>query len=261
MQKDQENPNYEKYFFEGDKSLLYDDSYKLAVVGSRSILNYTKNIIEDLFSEIKSYKFTLISGGMYGVDIFAHNLALENNLKTVIVLPQGIENYKISPLYSQLKLKNREGNYLLLSKYKGEDSPRKHTFLERNRVISNLSSSVLVAQAGIKSGSFSTGLFSIKNSKKVFCPPFSLDDFQFQGTNLLLKLGASLYLRPSDLLEFYEIDSEVIENKIIESLKIQPKSISRISELLDIELGLVEKNLLKLILKGKILFDGENYYL
>ena len=261
MQKDQENPNYEKYFFEGDRSLLYDDSYKIAVVGSRSILNYTKNIIEDLFSEIKSYKFTLISGGMYGVDIFAHNLALENNLKTVIVLPQGIENYKQSSLYSQLKLKNREGNYLLLSKYKGEDSPRKHTFLERNKVISNLASSVIVAQAGVKSGSFSTGLFSLRNSKKVFCPPFSLDDFQFQGTNLLLKLGASLYLKPSDLLEFYEIDSEVIENKIIESLKIQPKSISRISELLDIELGLVEKNLLKLILKGKILFDGENYYL
>ena len=261
MQKDQENPNYEKYFFEGDRSLLYDDSYKIAVVGSRSILNYTKNIIEDLFSEIKSYKFTLISGGMYGVDIFAHNLALENNLKTVIVLPQGIENYKQSSLYSQLKLKNREGNYLLLSKYKGEDSPRKHTFLERNKVISKLASSVIVAQAGVKSGSFSTGLFSLRNSKKVFCPPFSLDDFQFQGTNLLLKLGASLYLRPSDLLEFYEIDSEVIENKIIESLKIQPKSISRISELLDIELGLVEKNLLKLILKGKILFDGENYYL
>lgn len=261
MQKDQENPNYEKYFFEGDKSLLYDDSHKLAVVGSRSILNYTKNILEDLFLEIKNYNFTLISGGMYGVDIFSHNLALENNLKTIIVLPQGIESYKKSSLYSQLKLKNNDGRYLFISKYLGDELPRKHTFLERNRVISNLSSSVLVAQAGIKSGSFSTGLFSIKNSKKVFCPPFSLDDFQFQGTNLLLKIGASLYLKPNDLLEFYEIDIEGIENRIIDLLKNQPKSMFTISELLGVELGLIEKSLLKLILRGRILFDGENYYL
>lgn len=261
MQKDLENPSYDKYFFEGNKLLLYDDSYKLAIVGSRSILNYTKYVLEDLFSELKQFNFTIVSGGMYGVDILSHNLALEHNLNTIVVLPQGIESYKKSSLFNQLKLKERKENYLLLSKYQAEVLPRKYTFLERNKVISNISSSVIVAQAGIKSGSFSTGLYSLRNSKKVFCPPFRLDDIQFQGTNYLLKLGADIYLKPTDVLDFYGIDLEKVENNILNCLKTQPSSVLNISKLLKVDIGLVEKSLLNLILKGSILFDGEKYYI
>ena len=253
--------NLEKYYFQGNKSLLYEDSYKLAIVGSRSITSYTKDILDNLFYELKNYDFTIISGGMYGVDIYAHNLSLKNNLKTIFVLPQGIESYKKSSLFNQLKIPDNLDNFLFLSKYSSDELPRNYTFLERNKIISNISSCVFVAQAGDKSGSFSTGMHSLKNSKKVFCPPFSLDSIQFQGTNTLISLGASIYLKPTDLLDFFNIDSCNLENEISKLLKNEPKSLQELSNFLGIKVTLLEKNLLNLILRGGILFDGEKYYL
>jgi len=251
---------YKPKYHEGDYGLLDSSQKKLSIVGSRSILDQTKTVLEDLFEELKHFDICIVSGGMYGVDIFSHNQALLNNMKTIFVLPQGIESYKKSNLNKQLKLKN-SSIFLYSSEYPSTFAPRKYTFLERNKIIANLSEVTLVAQASVKSGSLSTAFAAFKNSKKVISVPISLHNHQFQGTNYLLTKGSVVYLNPETVLSSLELQNINLEKQIMDILKYEPHSLFSLSKKLETNIGLVQKNLLKLILEGGISFDGVHYYI
>jgi len=248
------------YFLEGDISILEDSSFKLGVVGSRLLISYTKNVLDDLFQELRNFDFCIVSGGMYGVDMYAHNLALANNLKTIIVLPQGISTYKNNLLYKQLKI-NSKSKYLLLSEYPDEAKPRKFTYIERNKIIAYLSTVVLIAQASYKSGSISTAYSAMKQKKNLVSVPFSLENIQFQGTNLLIDKGSKIYLNPSSILSQFNISSEDVEIKIKEILAKESKNLNQLENLLGVNSIFLQKSILKLILEGKIFFNGEKYFL
>lgn len=252
--------SYEPKFHEGDYELLNINQKKLSIVGSRSILDQSKMVLENLFEELKGLELCIVSGGMYGVDIYAHNLALMQDMKTIFVLPQGIESFKKSSLNKQLKIKS-QSSFLYISDYPSIFSPRKYTFLERNKIIAELSEVTLVAQASIKSGSLSTAFSALKKSKKVIAVPVSLHNPQFQGTNYLISKGCVIYLNPETVLDSLGLKKSNIESQIIEVLRYQPFSIQELAEKFEVSISLVQKNLLKLILEGVISFDGVRYYI
>jgi len=247
------------YFLSGDKNLLTDNSLKLSIVGSRSILSYSRSVLENLFEELSNFDFCIISGGMYGVDMYSHNLALEYNLKTIFVLPQGIDDYFKSSLFNLIKFKDNS-KFLFLSEYSNSFKPRKYTFLNRNKIISDLSDVLLVCQASLKSGSISTANHHFKNNKKIISIPFSLEHKQFQGTNSLISRGAEIYLNPETVLKSFSIIQKDIYKSIISIIYENPITLSCISKLLNVDEGVVEKSVLKLILEGQIYFDGEKYF-
>lgn len=245
-------------YYEGNINLLDEKQLKLGIVGSRSILSQTKDFLENLFLELQNFNICVVSGGMYGVDIYAHNLALSHGMSTIFVLPQGIDSYKNSYLYAQIKFK-KESNFLITSEYEAGFEPRKYTYIERNKIISKYSNSLLVAQASLNSGSLTTANFAIKDSKKVICVPFSLDIRQFQGTNYLIDRGCKIYLNPTTVLDSLNILTIDVSTKLIELLKKSSRSFIELEKLIDINPELIKKNLLKLILEGQIFFDGEKY--
>jgi len=213
-----------------------------------------------LFLELKFHNFCIISGGMYGVDIYAHNLALRHGLKTIVVIPQGINLYLKSYLFKSLKIQNLS-NILIASKYPDSFSARKYSFIERNKVIVDLSEAVLIVQASEKSGTLSTANYALKLSKSTFSVPTSLENKQFQGTNLIINRGANIYLNPLSILNHFGISTFNLEELIVSKLKISPINFNELINLLDTEHDLLQKSLLKLILEGKIFFDGEYYFL
>ena len=248
-------------FYEGDINILNDVSPKLAIVGSRLILDCTKNYLEDLFHELSNFDITIVSGGMYGVDIFAHNLALKNNMKTIVVLPQGISIFKKSILFRQLKI-DKNSKILLTSEYEPDFKPRKYTFIERNKIIAKYSQVTLVAQASIKSGSISTALNALKLSKKVIAIPLSIDVTRFQGTNFLISNGAQIYLSPKTVLENYNLTANSIEDRIIGLIDKSTKiNFDDLVEKVETNSSIVQKTLLKLILEGRVFYDGGEYFL
>jgi DNA processing protein len=252
--------SYEPKFYEGDYELLNTSQKKLSIVGSRSILDQTKLVLETLFEELRGFDLCIVSGGMYGVDIYAHNLALMHNMKTIFVLPQGVESYKKATLNKQLKFKP-QSRFLYISDYPPSFSPRKYTFLDRNKIIAEISEVTLVAQASIKSGSLCTAFSALRKHKKVISVPISLHNPQFQGTNYLISKGSIIYLNPESVLASLDLKKSDIESQIIETLRYQPFSLQELSNKLEVNIGLVQKNLLKLILEGTVLFDGVNYYI
>lgn len=254
--------NFDNYNIYGNKDFLnMRDTVFLGIVGSRSLLSYTTEALEDLFLTLKDLKVCIISGGMYGTDIFAHNLSIRYKIPTIVVLPCGIESYIKSSLFFNLK-KDSLSDYCLVSNYPSNFLARKYSFLERNKIIVDWSDLVLVAQSAEKSGSMFSGNYALKTSKSLYAIPISLERKQFQGNNILISKGAKIYISPKNFSENFSkkfiprcLDFDVLS-------KLLPAKLDSLCKYLpDYDPTIIEESLLKLILEGKIFYENGIYCL
>ena len=122
---DPKYPKLLKKISDPPKQLYYKGNYSdsggesifencLAVVGSRRMTTYGKQITEKLVGEIASRGIIIVSGFMYGIDATAHKAAVDIGGKTIAVMPCGIE--LVHPEY-QVKLYDEilENNGLIIS--------------------------------------------------------------------------------------------------------------------------------------------------
>src|ERR1700722_19438680 len=63
----------------------------LAVVGSRAMTPYGKQVCEHLISGLSGYPIVIVSGLAHGIDAQAHRCALEAGLPTVAVPGSGLD--------------------------------------------------------------------------------------------------------------------------------------------------------------------------
>ena len=142
----------------------------LAVVGSRRMSSYGRQITEKLVGGIASRGITIVSGFMYGVDAVSHQAALEAGGRTIAVMPCGID--LIHPDYQEelyQEILKKDG--LVISEYEGNFLPTLWTYPRRNRLVAGLSKAVMVVEAGEKSGSLITANFAKKLKRKIFAVP------------------------------------------------------------------------------------------
>lgn len=76
----------------------------------------------------------------------------------------------------------------------GKDFPR------RNRIISGISLGLLIVEAARRTGSLVTARLAAEQGRDVFAIPGHPFDPRAEGTNRLLKSGATLVTEPDDLL-------------------------------------------------------------
>ena len=76
-------------FYYGDLSLI-DSDIILGVVGSRNASSYGKRACLKILSELDK-DMVILSGLASGIDTVAHQYALDNNMKTIAVLGNGID--------------------------------------------------------------------------------------------------------------------------------------------------------------------------
>ena len=179
----------------------------LAVVGSRKLTHYGKQVIKKLVGEVAMAGITIVSGFMYGGDAAAHKTALKVGGKTIAVMPCGIN--KISPedqedLYNEII----ENNGMIISEYEGEMTPALWTYPRRNRIVAGLSKAVLVIEAGEKSGSLITANLAKKFKRKVFAVPGPITSSVSKGTNKLIKDGAEMVTDAKDILRWFRGDGK-----------------------------------------------------
>ncbi|MCF7875210.1 MAG: DNA-processing protein DprA [Candidatus Omnitrophica bacterium] len=244
----------------------------LAVVGSRQITTYGRQITNKLVPEIASAGITIVSGFMYGVDAQAHRAALLGGGKTIAVMPCGID--RIHPGY-QDKLYNQilEEGGLIISETKGKTMPALWSYPRRNRIVAGLSQATLVVEAGLESGSLITANLTNKFRRKLFAIPGPLTSSVSKGTLGLIKDGAEMVTSADDILNYYnlgnkrglEIDSLFLnldreEKEIIEKLKQEPMDIDFLSRQLNKTSSQVGTKLSLMHLKGLVNQEAGKYY-
>ncbi|WP_033916801.1 DNA-processing protein DprA [Campylobacter sputorum] len=165
-------------YYKGNTDLL--QMPKIAVVGSRKISFYTKNLISNLCLSLKKYGICVVSGGAIGCDITAHKAAFPN---TIAVFANGLNI--IYPKTNSNLINQMYESSLVLSEYEPDEPPFKHRFLQRNRIVVGLCEAIVIAQADLNSGSLSSAKIAKNLGIPIFAFPQRIDESK--GTNLLLK--------------------------------------------------------------------------
>jgi len=78
--------------------------------------------------------------------------------------------------------------------------PRAQDFPRRNRIISGLSLGVLIVEAARRSGTLITARMAGEQGREVFAIPGHPLDPRAEGTNALIKSGATMVTEPEDVL-------------------------------------------------------------
>jgi len=140
----------------------------------------------------------VVSGLARGIDGEAHRGALDGGGPTAAVLAGGIDLI-YPPEHSSLASRIA-GNGCLLSEHPPGTKPAKYSFPERNRIISGLCSSLVVVEAGERSGTMITVGTALDQGRDVFAVPGEMGRSTSTGTNRLLRDGAGIVLSPEELI-------------------------------------------------------------
>ncbi len=176
-----------------------EDNWAVAVVGTRRVSTYGRQIAEELGSFLGANGVTVVSGLARGVDAIAHQSALKAGGRTIAVLGSGVDRI-YPPEHAQLAGKVVESG-ALISDYPLGTPPDASNFPPRNRIISGLSMATVVVEAGETSGALITAQFAIDQGREVFAVPGNILAPQSRGTNKLIVQGAHPMLSMGDLLE------------------------------------------------------------
>jgi len=168
----------------------------VAIVGSRNASAAGQKIAQRLARELGEAGYVIVSGLARGIDAAAHRGSLPTG--TVAVLAGGHDN--IFP-ENHLDLLNT----ILQDGAAVSEMPlgwmlRAHDFPRRNRLISGLAIGVIVVEAAKRSGSLITARMALEQGREVFSVPGSPLDPRAEGTNDLLKQGATLVTETGDVL-------------------------------------------------------------
>ena len=154
--------------------------------------------MKKIFSQNVISHYVIVSGLAEGVDTLGHQIALANRGKTIAVLGTGLDCfYPRSNQGLQIELTK---NNLVLSEYDSGIGPRKHHFVERNRIIAGLSQKLLVVEARLKSGSLITASLALQNNRDILAVPGNVNSSYSAGSNELIAAGCQPCLDERDVL-------------------------------------------------------------
>lgn len=169
----------------------------IAIVGSRDCSAAGQKLARMLAGDLGRAGFVVVSGLARGIDGAAHDAALGTG--TVAVLAGGIEII-YPPEHAELHRRIGEQGCLVTEQPPGFE-PRGKDFPRRNRLISGLSHGVVIVEAARRSGTITTARMAGEQGREVFAVPGHPLDPRAEGTNALLKDGATLVTSASDVLE------------------------------------------------------------
>ncbi len=190
----------------------FSDQKILSIVGTRQMTSYGKKVLEDLFEQLKEFNPIIISGLAYGVDIYAHQLAMKYQLQTVAVLAHGLD--RIYPAVHKKEALKMQGNGGLLTDFWSGSNPDRENFVKRNRIVAGISQATLLIESADKGGSLITADIANSYNRDVFAVPGRVSDKYSSGCNNLIKTNrASVLTSAKDLLYILNWEKDNSKNK------------------------------------------------
>jgi DNA processing protein len=183
---------------------LPDFSYNsLAIIGSRRATIYGRKMAKHFSEAAVLSGWKVISGLAFGIDAAAHQATVDAGGITVAVLGGGLS--RIHPQeHVPLARAIIDSGGALISEFPMKYPVNRQSFPRRNRIVSGLSQSVLVVEAGLKSGALITADLAMNQGKEVFAVPGHVDNPQAKGCHKLIKEGAKLTEDFNDILDDFD---------------------------------------------------------
>ena len=178
----------------GDPGLLYRPS--VGIVGSRMASAAGQKLTRMFAEGLGRAGYVVTSGLALGIDTAAHTIAIEHG--TIAVVAGGID-ILYPPQNSDLQ-RAIGARGLLVSEQPPGFQPRGVDFPRRNRIISGLSLAVVVVEAARRSGSLITARRAVDQGREVLAVPGHPLDPRAEGTNHLLREGATLVTSAEDII-------------------------------------------------------------
>ncbi len=168
----------------------------VAVVGSRNASAAGIKLTQRIAHGLGEAGFATVSGLARGIDAAAHRASLATG--TIAVLAGGHDRI-YPPEHAEL-LDAILPAGVALSEMPFGWEPRARDFPRRNRLISGLSLGVVIVEAAKRSGSLITARLALEQGREVFAVPGSPLDPRAEGTNSLLKQGATPVTETADIV-------------------------------------------------------------
>jgi DNA processing protein len=168
----------------------------IAIVGARNSSAAGIRFAERLARDLAEVGLAIASGLARGIDAAAHRASLASG--TVAVLAGG-HDHIYPPEHAGLA-DAILATGALISERPLSWEPRARDFPRRNRLISGLAVGVVIVEAAKRSGSLITARFALEQGREVFAVPGSPLDPRAQGSNDLIKQGATLVTEAADVI-------------------------------------------------------------
>lgn len=201
----------------------------VAIVGTRKLSPYGKQVTGMLASELARAGVVIVSGNALGLDVTAEKSALDAGGKVIAVVASGLDNV-YPATNSQVANEIVKQGGAILSEYEEGHIPRPHEFLDRNRIIAALSDIVIIPEATERSGSLNTSRHAKSMNIPIFAVPGPITSSLSGGTNQLIKDGARVVTKTSDILEFLGIDKKSAQKSLKGSNDTETAILQAISE-------------------------------
>ncbi len=192
-------------FARGRVELL--ETLMFAIVGTRRPTPYGVAVAEKFGAELAGAGLTIVSGMARGIDTAAHKGALSAGGSTVAVLGCGVD--VVYPSENKRLAAEIVAKGLLISEFPMGSVAFPQNFPIRNRIVSGMSTGVLVVEGAQYSGSAITAKLALDQGRDVFAVPGNITSKASWGPNLLIKQGARLVQDPTDVISDLSPDARL----------------------------------------------------
>jgi DNA processing protein len=182
----------------------------ISIVGTRQMTSYGADFCRKLIEDLAPLDPVIISGFAYGVDIHAHNIAMEQNLQTIGVVAHGLNQVYPKPHKKYVAKMEENGGFF--TEFWSTSNPDKENFVRRNRIVAGLSEATIIIESADKGGSLITANIANDYNRDVFAVPGRVTDKYSMGCNNLIKSQrANLLTDAADLI--YMLNWELEDKK------------------------------------------------
>jgi len=183
----------------GDRDLFQRPT--VAMVGARNASSLGARMAKRIATDLSDAGYVVVSGLARGIDTASHLAALDGG--TVAVMAGGVD--VVYPAENAVLAQEIGEKGLRVSEQRMNMQPQARHFPRRNRLISGLTTAVVVIEAAAKSGSLITARTALDQGRDVLAVPGHPFDARASGCNMLLRDGAVLVRGADDVIEVLEM--------------------------------------------------------
>ncbi len=258
--EDLPDPPEELYGY-GDPAILGGG---LAIVGARKATPYGLACARRFSAWAAGQGIPVVSGAAMGCDLESHRAALSVEGPTVAVLPGGADiDY---PRRAADVLARIRQSGAVISEVPWGAQPQRWSFPRRNRLIAALSVALLVVEASLPSGTFTTADHALEIGRDVLAVPGSIFAPECRGSNRLICQGATPITDISELadalgFEPFEADLRCVAlTPVLTALNISPMRPDDLAREMEMDIVSTMRTLSALEAGGKIVRYPDGRY-